>query len=64
MNMRARLNKLESGPPMHNARAGLHPDLWPLIGSRYSHDDFIEMLANEAANEAANETEGMTDANA
>lgn len=60
MNMRTRLYKLENGPPMQSARAGLHPDLWPLIGSRYSHDDFIEMLANEAANE----TEGMTDANA
>lgn len=48
MNMRARLNKLEEGRPV-DARAGLHPDLWPLIGSRYTHEDFIELVSEEAA---------------
>ncbi|MEJ7804335.1 MAG: hypothetical protein WKG03_00220 [Telluria sp.] len=49
MNMRARLQKLEASTPT-DARAGLHPDLWPLIGSRYTHEYFIELIAAEAAN--------------
>ena len=52
MTFRARLDRLESGRPL-DLRAGLHPDLWPLIGSRYTHEDFIELLATEAATKGA-----------
>lgn len=47
MSFRARLHKLEGRPI--DARAVLHPDLWPLIGTPYTHEDFIELLAREAA---------------
>lgn len=30
-------------------RAGLDPELWPLIGSSYAHEDFINMLVDESA---------------
>ncbi len=48
MNLRARLDRLESDRQL-DMQANLHPDLWPLIGSRYTHEDFIELLAKEAA---------------
>ena len=47
MSFRARLSKLEAGRPI-DARAVLHPDLWPLIGTPYMHEDFIELLVREA----------------
>ncbi len=48
MSFRARLHKLEGGS-LIDAREVLHPDLSPLIGSPYTHEDFIELLAREAA---------------
>jgi hypothetical protein len=48
MNLRTRLDRLEASRPV-DLRAGLHPDLWALIGSRCTHEDFIELLATEAA---------------
>lgn len=46
MTLRNRLVKLEASRGI-GQRAELHPDLWPLIGSPYRHEDFIELIARE-----------------
>ena len=48
MTLRNRLVKLEASRAT-DPRAEMDKDLWPLIGSTYRHEDFIELLAREAA---------------
>lgn len=52
MTLRNRLEKLETSRGA-DQRAELHPDLWPLIGSAYRHEDFIEMAEREQAERKA-----------
>lgn len=59
MTLRNRLVKLEASRGL-NQRAELHPDLWPLIGSTYRHEDFIGLIARERAERTPEACDGNT----
>ncbi len=57
MNILARITNLEANRSL-DAKASLAPDLWPLIGSRHTHEDFIGMLAREVESDLKGGTDG------